>query len=101
MVPGLPTRWSAASSEPGVLSWTEVWLAKTHRNTSNSMLAPLIDNRDDWHRLRNLAYGGDPLLKLCDVSHKIPLADHISCAIMYDTEIRALINTELEQDEGT
>ena len=58
------------------------------------MLAPLIDNMDDWRRLRAVEYGSDELLRQCDVSRQRHLAKHILCAVLYTKEIAVLSSEE-------
>uniref|UniRef100_A0AAV1TTF7 Uncharacterized protein n=1 Tax=Peronospora matthiolae TaxID=2874970 RepID=A0AAV1TTF7_9STRA len=64
------------------------------------MLSPLIDNSDDWRRLRDRGYASDELLRRCDVHHKTQLARHILCVLIHHDEIIALTGSDEEPDNG-
>ncbi|CAH0485253.1 unnamed protein product [Peronospora farinosa] len=53
--------------------WLDDWKARTTSLSGSALLAPLIDNRDDWDKLRERGYGSDDLLRRCDVAKKAVL----------------------------
>ncbi|KAE9032084.1 hypothetical protein PR002_g9366 [Phytophthora rubi] len=79
--------------------WLDDWKDKFHRPAARN-LAPLVDNRDDWNRLRDCGYGKDDILRLCDEGNKLRFAQHILCAIIYEKDIRVLTGTEDEAENG-
>ena len=44
--------------------WLEAWKTRTTRATAGRILAPLVDNTDDWIKLCACDYGKDELLRL-------------------------------------
>ena len=88
------------TSDPATTSWLDDWKRRTSRQLARSSLAPLIDNLDDWRRLRTNGYGGDDLLRRCDVKHKEQLARHILCVSPYSAEIRSVTGTDDAKDTG-
>lgn len=73
--------------------WLDDWIDKLRRPPPIK-LSPLIDNDDDWSRLRTSEYGGEAILRLCDIRNKGKLATHLVCASLYETELQALLGLE-------
>uniref|UniRef100_A0AAV1T278 Endonuclease/exonuclease/phosphatase domain-containing protein n=1 Tax=Peronospora matthiolae TaxID=2874970 RepID=A0AAV1T278_9STRA len=70
--------------------WLDQWIARSQQRLSPSLLAPLIDNSDDWRKLRGINYAGDDILRLCDPHRRVRMSHHLMCAIVFDNEIFAL-----------
>uniref|UniRef100_A0AAV1TYE8 Uncharacterized protein n=1 Tax=Peronospora matthiolae TaxID=2874970 RepID=A0AAV1TYE8_9STRA len=73
--------------------WVDRWIARSQQRLSPSLLAPLIDNSDDWRKLRGINYAGDDILRLCDPHRRVRMSHHLMCAIVFDNEIFALTGT--------
>uniref|UniRef100_A0AAV1USB4 CCHC-type domain-containing protein n=1 Tax=Peronospora matthiolae TaxID=2874970 RepID=A0AAV1USB4_9STRA len=73
--------------------WLDQWIARSQQRLSPSLLAPLIDNSDDWRKLRGINYAGDDVLRLCDPHRRVRMSHHLMCAIVFDNEIFALTGT--------
>ena len=52
-------------------------------------VAPVL-NGDDWHKLRELKYAADDILKLCDPCRKVRYSQHLLCALLFEHEIGVL-----------
>ena len=81
-------------------SWLDGWKERTSRQIARSSLSPLIDSSDDWRRLKDSKYGGDDLLRRCDLPHKVQLARHILCVLLYNAEIKSITGKEAAHDTG-
>ena len=84
-------RYSETPMDEQSKSWVLRWLDNARRRPDDTMLAPLIDNMDDWTKLEARSYAGDDLLKLCDPRRRSRLSHHLLCALLYDKEIAALV----------
>jgi len=82
-----------------VHKWLDEWKAKFVR-TSRLLNQQQLESAEDWTQLRNRKYGEDPVLRLCDESNKRRLAQHITCAMVYEKEIRVLTGKEDESENG-
>ncbi|KAG1712417.1 hypothetical protein DVH05_000165 [Phytophthora capsici] len=87
------------TTDSGVKAWLTEWLSRFPQSISTT-LAPLVDMRDDWTKLKGYSYGKDVVLKLCDVAHRGRLAQHLLCAILYSQEIRVLLDHNEENEDG-
>ncbi|OWZ19207.1 hypothetical protein PHMEG_0006583 [Phytophthora megakarya] len=68
-------------------------------SSSLTNVVSTADTRDDWTQLRERGYGQDAVLRLCDVSNKARLAQHLICAAVHEQEIRELTGqTESENN---
>ena len=76
--------------DPSTILWLNHWIANSEQRHSQSLLAPLIDNADDWRRLREANYAADDILRLCDPKRRLRLSQHLICALVFDWEIFAL-----------
>ncbi|KAE8993444.1 hypothetical protein PR003_g22063 [Phytophthora rubi] len=73
--------------------WLDKWMAKLRRPPPIN-LSPLIDNNDDWSRLRVSDYGKDRILNLCDINNKGEMATHLVCSSLYELELQALLGPD-------
>ncbi|KAI9996223.1 hypothetical protein PInf_013606 [Phytophthora infestans] len=87
------------SQDGSVKKWLDNWKDKLLR-TPPLHLPPLIDNREDWAKMRAKRYGNDDVLQLCDVGNKGKLAQHLICAFLYERELRVLTGLEDEENTG-
>ncbi|ETM98168.1 hypothetical protein PPTG_19752 [Phytophthora nicotianae INRA-310] len=92
--------YRSRTTDRATRKWIDEWITKLTRPPPQN-LAPLIDNREAWTRLRNNSYGNDDILKLCDVGNKRRLAQHLLCAIIYEKELQVLTGTEEDPDNGS
>ena len=76
--------------DPPTVLWLDHWITTTERCRFPSRLAPLIDNSDDWSKLRAAKYAADDVLKLCDPLRRVRLGQHLLCALFFDRKIFAL-----------
>ena len=76
--------------------WLDQWIASTLHRTAMLHLPPLIDNADDWSRLREVKHAADDILKLWDPHSKVRFSQHRLCAILFDHEIAALTEAHSE-----
>ena len=56
-------RYSETRMDEQSKSWVLRWLTNGRRRPDNTILAPLIDNMDDWIKLEARSYADDDLLK--------------------------------------
>ncbi|EEY67054.1 uncharacterized protein PITG_17644 [Phytophthora infestans T30-4] len=91
--------YRSRSDDRGTLKWLDDWKARFARAPPHN-LAPLVDSRDDWVKLRSRGYGQDEILKLCDVGNKRRLAQHLMCALIFEKEIRAITARESDSENG-
>ena len=96
---GRLTAYRGRTTDKSTRKWLDDWIVKLSRPAPHN-LPSLVDNNDDWRRLRNCGYGNDMVLKLCDVGNKSRLAQHIICAIVYDKEIQVLTGLEDSEEQG-
>ena len=59
-------------------------------------LPPVIDNGDDWRRMRDPKHKGDDIIKLCDPRNKVRFSHHFLCSFIFDQEIEALTDAHSE-----
>ena len=84
-------RFSETPMDEQSKSWVLRWIDNERRRPDNTMLAPLIDNMDDWTKLVARFYAGDDLLKRCDPRRRSRLIHPLLCALLYDQKIAALV----------
>ena len=70
--------------------WLGCWIDRATSTAARSGLSPLLDNGDDWHKLRELKYAADDILKLCDPCRKVRYSQHLLCALLFEHEIGVL-----------
>uniref|UniRef100_A0AAV1TCM0 Uncharacterized protein n=1 Tax=Peronospora matthiolae TaxID=2874970 RepID=A0AAV1TCM0_9STRA len=70
--------------------WLDRWISNTRHSSTNKVLAPLVNNADDWNHLRSQKYAGDDMLKFCAFRRLKGLGHHIVCSLIHDCEISAL-----------
>eukprot|EP00644_Phytophthora_capsici_P017932 jgi/Phyca11/126395/e_gw1.62.215.1 len=87
------TEWRDRCSDKEVVRWLTAWINKFDKPRMQNLL-PVVDTREDWLQLRNLHYGGEDILKMCDVSNKRRLAQHILCALIYEHEISVITDSD-------
>ena len=70
--------------------WLDRWIANTQHNSLHKVLAPHMDNSDDFSHLRSQDYVKDDMLKFCDPKRHTRLCLHLLFALLYEREISAL-----------
>lgn len=87
------TDWHDRCSDKEVVRWLITWINKFDKPRMQNLL-PVVDTREDWLQLRNQHYGGEDIPKMCDVSNKWRLAQHILCALIYEHEISVITDSD-------
>ena len=57
--------------------WLGCWIDRAKSTSARSGLSPLIDNGDEWHKLRELKYAEDDILNLCDPCRKVRYSQNL------------------------
>ena len=80
--------------------WLDEWKARTISLSGTAFLASVLDNTDDWTKLRERGYESDELLRRCDVTYKGRFAWHTIYAILHNVDIKALTGLPVEVDDS-
>lgn len=85
------------ASDAGIKDWLKSWLKRINQSANAMLKSEAVESRDDWNRLRQYAYGDDPLLKVCAIQFKEKLCRRLLCGILYQEEIRMMAAPEYEE----
>ena len=77
-------------------TWLDQWVTSAAHRGDLTSLPPLIDNSDDWRRMRVLKHAGDDIIKLCDPRNKVRFSNHFLCSFVFDREIEDLTDAKSE-----
>ncbi|RMX68760.1 hypothetical protein DD238_003245 [Peronospora effusa] len=79
--------------------WLDDWKARTTSLLGSALLAPLIDNRDDYEKLRKTGMVVTTSYAAVTLQ-KSSFAWHTICAILHNVYIKALTGKPAEADEA-